>query len=142
EDAHLIPTGELVMRGDEMPATGDVQATAAARDLDGLTDEREGHRVAIRLEADKVVLGDESRLAGLEAKAGLAPVAISWWRSSVNRSAGRSWVVPWIRTSAISACHWPSCSRKSCSSTNVRPGRKLRLKYFTPDSTLPLVWAR
>ena len=23
-----------------------------------------------------------------------------------------------------------------------RPGRKLRLTYFTPDSTLPLVWAR
>ena len=38
--------------------------------------------------------------------------------------------------------HSPSCSSRWTSSTNSRPGRKLRLKYFTPDSTLPLVWAR
>ena len=71
EDAHLILAGELVMLGDEVPAMGDVQATAAARDLDRLADEREGHRVAIRLEADEVVVGDAPRLAGLEAKPGL-----------------------------------------------------------------------
>jgi hypothetical protein len=35
-----------------------------------------------------------------------------------------------------------SCSSRSLSSTNVRPGKKLRRKYFTPDSTLPFVWAR
>src|SRR5207245_8452905 len=43
-----------------------------------------------------------------------------------------------MRASAISRCHWSSCSRRSCSSTNVRPGRKFPLRYFTPDSTFPL----
>src|SRR6266436_2961327 len=57
-------------------------------------------------------------------------------------SIGRSWVVPWIRTSAMVTLHSVSCSCRSTSSTKVRPGRKLPLKYFTPDSTLPLVWAR
>ena len=60
------------MLGDEAPAMGDVQAAAPPRDLDGLPDEREGHRVAIGLEADEVVLGDAPRLAGLQAEAGLA----------------------------------------------------------------------
>ena len=35
-----------------------------------------------------------------------------------------------------------NCSLKSRSTRNRRPARKLRLKYFTPDSTFPFVWAR
>jgi hypothetical protein len=62
------------MLGHEVSAMGDVQPPAAARDLDRLADEPEGHRVAVRLEADEVVLGDEPGLAGLEAKPGLATV--------------------------------------------------------------------
>ena len=60
---------------------------------------------------------------------------------SVDR-AGRSCVVPCTRTSATVAVHSANCSLKSRSSRNRRPARKLRLKYFTPDSTFPFVWAR
>lgn len=45
-----------------------------------------------------------------------------------------------IRTSAISACHCPSCSRRSCLSTKVRPGRKLRLhtRFYFPFGLRPI----
>ena len=57
---------------------GDVQPAAAPGDLDRLADEREGHRVAIGLEADEVVLGDDAA-AGCASrrKPGWPPVAIS-----------------------------------------------------------------
>src|SRR5882724_5135265 len=75
-------------------------------------------------------------------KLGWRAVGTRCARSCAKRSIGRSWVVPWIRTSAMVTLHSVSCSWRSTSSTKVRPGRKLPLKYFTPDSTLPLVWAR
>src|SRR6266481_1957114 len=75
-------------------------------------------------------------------KLGWRAVGTRCARSCAKRSIGRSWVVPWIRTSAMVTLHSVSCSCRSTSSTKVRPGRKLPLKYFTPDSTLPLVWAR
>ena len=46
------------------------------------------------------------------------------------------------RTAATVAFHCAHCSLVSCRSMNERPARKLRLRYFTPDSTLPLVRAR
>ncbi len=44
--------------------------------------------------------------------------------------------------SAMVVVHSSSYVWKSTPSTNIRPGRKFRFRYFTPDSTLPLVWAR
>ena len=63
-------------------------------------------------------------------------------RSSAKRSSGGTWVVPWMRGSAMVAFHSSSWAWKSTMSRKRRPGMKLRLTYFTPDSTLPLVWAR
>jgi hypothetical protein len=68
--------GQLLMLGDEAPAMSDVQPTPAPGDLDGLPDEGEGHRVAIRLEAHEVILGDASRLA--QAEAGLTRTPTPW----------------------------------------------------------------
>ena len=68
----MILAGEFLVLRDQVPAVGDVQPAAAPGDLDRLADEREGHRVAIGLEADEVILRHEPRLAGLEAKARLA----------------------------------------------------------------------
>src|SRR5207245_1284910 len=72
QDAHLVLPRHLVMLGDELAAMGDVESPAPARDLDRLADEREGDRVAIRLEAHEVILGDAPRLARLEPEARLA----------------------------------------------------------------------
>src|SRR2546425_5864742 len=68
----LVLARQLVVLGHEVAATGDLQPAATARDLDRLADEREGHGVAIGLEAHEVILGDAPGLAGLEAEAGLA----------------------------------------------------------------------
>src|SRR3989441_9808869 len=65
--------GQLFVLGDEAPAVSDVQPTSAPCDLDGLADEGEGDRVAIRLEAHEVILGDAPRLARFQAEAGLPP---------------------------------------------------------------------
>src|SRR5437867_9067774 len=63
--------GQRFVLGDEAPAMSDVQPTPAPGDLDGLADEGEGDRVAIRLEAHEVILGDAPRLARFQAEAGL-----------------------------------------------------------------------
>ena len=72
QDAQLVLARELVVLGDEVAAMGQVQPAAPAGDLDRLADQREGHGVAIGLEADEVVLGDPPRLARLEAEPRLA----------------------------------------------------------------------
>src|SRR3989449_6757846 len=72
-DAELMLAGQLVVLGDEAPAVSDVQPTPAPGALHGLADEGEGDRVAIRLEAHEVILGDAPRLARLQAEAGLTP---------------------------------------------------------------------
>src|SRR3989441_6269093 len=72
-DAELMFAGQLFVLGDEAPAVSDVQPTPAPGDLHGLADEGEGDRVAIRLAAHEVILGDAPRLARLQAEAGLTP---------------------------------------------------------------------
>src|SRR2546426_1126616 len=72
-DAELMLAGQLFVLGNEAPAVSDVQPTPAPGDLHGLADEGEGDRVAIRLEAHEVILGDAPRLARLQAEAGLTP---------------------------------------------------------------------
>src|SRR5215472_13867606 len=62
--------------------------------------------------------------------------------SRAKRSTGRSWVVPWSRTSAISTLQRSSQPLSSCHELKRRPARALRLTYLTPLSTLPLVRAR
>src|SRR5262245_42414806 len=66
-DVDLVLARQLGVLGDEAAAMDDVEATAPARHLDGLPDQREGDRVAIRLEADEVILGHAPGLAGLQA---------------------------------------------------------------------------
>ena len=133
---------ELGVLGHARAAVEHDELAVLAADLHGLADQRERHRVAVGVDADEPVVGDDPRQRGLEAEARLAAVGSSAARSWAKRSIGRSCVVPWIRTSAMVVIHSASCSCRWTSSTNSRPGRKLPLKYFTPDSTLPLVCAR
>src|SRR2546426_969971 len=71
-EVDLILARQLVVLGHEAPAMDDLQASASPRHLDRLADQREGDRVAIRLEANEVILGDAPGLAGLQAEPGLA----------------------------------------------------------------------
>ena len=73
QDAQLVLARQLVVLGHALPPMREVQAAAPPGDLDGLPDEREGHRVAIRLEAHQVIVGDPPRLARLQPEARLAP---------------------------------------------------------------------
>ena len=120
-----------------------MQAAAPPGDLDRLADEREGHRVAIGLEADQVVVGDAPRLAGLQAEAGLAgggdevaPLA----GEAVGRALVGGAVDPHVGDLGLPLAEL--LAEVLLVDEASGPGRKLRLKYFTPDSTLPLVWAR
>ena len=103
----------------------------------------ERHRVAVGVERDQPVVGDDAlaRASPAGSPAG-RPAASAPRLRAAKRSIGRWCVVPCMRRSATSACQATSCSLKSSRSRNARPGRKLRLTYFTPDSTLPLVCAR
>ena len=71
-DVELIFLGELLVLGHQAAAVGDPQPAPTPGHLHGLADEREGHRVAIGLEADEVVRRHAARLAGLEPERGLA----------------------------------------------------------------------
>ena len=53
QDAELVLAGQFRVLGHEGPAVKDRDAAGAAQDLDRLADERERHRIAIGLEADK-----------------------------------------------------------------------------------------
>ena len=72
QDVHLILARQRFVLGDEAPAMREMKTAAPPGDLDGLPDEREGHRVAIRLEAHQVVVRHPPRLARLQTEAGLA----------------------------------------------------------------------
>jgi len=54
------------------PAVQDPRPAVAAVDLDGLADQQEGDRVAVGLDADEPVVGDDARRRRLQAKARLA----------------------------------------------------------------------
>ena len=57
------------MRGNRTPPMKDPHVAVAALDLDRLTDERERHRVAVGVEADKEILSNDAAKACLESKA-------------------------------------------------------------------------
>ena len=123
------------------------EGSAACRrggDLDGLADQRERHRVAVGLEAHEIVAGDDAALAALQAEARLAGggrCSCALLRGeAVDRPLVGGAVDPHIGDRGHPLRR--AARRKSTLSTNSRPGRKLRLTYFTPDSTLPLVCAR
>jgi hypothetical protein len=61
--------GEQGVLGHHALAMEDQELAALPLHGDRLANEREGHRVAIALEADEVVLGDQARLPSLQGKA-------------------------------------------------------------------------
>jgi Sigma-54 interaction domain len=142
EQAELMAAVELGVLGHPAAAVEDHELAGPAPHLDRLADEGERDRIAIGVDTNQVVLGHDADQARLEPEARLAgrrDQGRLLLREALDRAL---MVVPWIRTSAMVTLHSVSCSCRSTSSTKVRPGRKLPLKYFTPDSTLPLVWAR
>ena len=129
------------MAGDLSVAMEDMHRLAPTLYLDPLADQAEGHRVAVGVQTDQIVLGHDARARASCWKLRCPANGNSCPRSRSNRTMGRSWVVP---------CTARQRSRVPCIElglevlqiTNVRPGRKLRFTYLTPDSTLPLVCAR
>lgn len=97
KDPDLMAAGQLGMLGDECALVPDVENAGAPVDFDRLADQREGEGVAIGVDADQPIVGDDAMQRGLEPQARLA---------ASRHQAGRL------------------------------PGE------VTPDSTLPLVWAR
>jgi hypothetical protein len=73
EDADLMLAEELGMLGHRGPAVQDSQPAVAAVDLHGLADQDEWHRVAVGVDADEPIVGDDTRQRRLQAKARLAP---------------------------------------------------------------------
>jgi hypothetical protein len=59
QNAELMPARQPGMLGDERPPVDDPELAAATLDLDGLPDEGKGHGVAVGVDADEVVLGDD-----------------------------------------------------------------------------------
>ena len=62
----LIAAGELGVGGDGTAAVEDPDLAIATFHLDRMANERERHRVAVGVEADEKVLGDDAGEAGLE----------------------------------------------------------------------------
>src|SRR5713101_4943391 len=60
------------MLGDHAATVEDPQRAPAPLDVDGLIDEGEGHGVAVRVDANEVVLGHDADQRGLEAETRLA----------------------------------------------------------------------
>ena len=134
------------MLGDQRAAVEDHELAVPALHLDGLADQREGHRVAIGVDADQVVRRRRcAASARLEPEARLARASGPGARCSCGEALDRA-AHGSCRGSArrrSSAIHSASCSSQIDVIDEGR-GRagSCRLKYFTPDSTLPLVWAR
>src|SRR5438876_6698388 len=72
QNAELMAARELGMLGDQGATVKDPERAIAAMDLDRLVDEGEGHGVAVRVDADEVVLGHDARQGGLETETRLA----------------------------------------------------------------------
>ena len=69
QDDHLVPAFELGVGGDDAAAMVNPNLVAASLNLDGVTDQRKGHRIAVRVEADEEVLGDDAHEASFELEA-------------------------------------------------------------------------
>jgi hypothetical protein len=142
KNAELVLAEEERMGRDEFPTMNDLDLPIADPDLDRLPDQRERDRVAIGLEADQVVVGYDARVAGSEAEAGLGG----------RRDQGRLLLDEAIVGPLVGRPVDPDVGdlRQPLGELFLEipvveedaPGRKLRLKYFTPDLTLPFVWAR
>lgn len=72
QDAQLVTTGEQRVGCDQLTTVKDPHLAALTLHCDGLTDQLEGHRVAVGLDADQVVLGDDPGQAGLVTETAVA----------------------------------------------------------------------
>lgn len=66
-----MPAGELGVLGDDLAVGVDHNPALAPLHLNRATDESEGHRVAVGIEADQEVLRHDPRIPGLEPERGL-----------------------------------------------------------------------
>jgi len=90
QDQHLMAAGQLGMLGDEGAPMLDAEHPGAPLDLHRLTDQREGDGVAVGVDADQPVVGDDAVQRGSSRKLGWLPVGTSVAASRPKRSSGRS----------------------------------------------------
>lgn len=138
-----MPSQKFLMLDDDLTMVADQDPTLAALDVDRPADEPKEDRVAVGVQVHEKVVGHHPGVGGLRPEGGLV-VDRHEMRAldgkPVNRVLVRRPVDP-----LISHCAHPGAeilAQMQRSSTNSRPGRKLRLRYFTPLSTLPLIRAR